>query len=257
MPDSTHDVPPLVHLHYDKGELVMKEGDFGISIYKILSGQVSVFKRVGQKEVPLATLGRGEVFGEMIFLNRLLEARSASVRALQDVEVEVWHPSRLSMEYGQMPPILKYIINQTLSRLNRMNKVVSRLSTQKKEEKDQPAKLEPGASQRKYYRKEFESPCYYRPLGAASKVRLQGRIRDLSLGGVGVEVSARNARSFPHEPGEEFFISTTLPNGQDLEMAARVRSSTTDQAAGQLLLGLEFTDLTADATKRLGFFLMS
>jgi hypothetical protein len=29
-------IPPVVHLSYSKGDLIIKEGDYGISIYKIL-----------------------------------------------------------------------------------------------------------------------------------------------------------------------------------------------------------------------------
>ena len=68
--------PPFVHLQYDKNELIIKEGDYGISIYKILKGTVKVFKKSGGTEIPLAKLGPGEIFGEMTFLNHLLEARS-------------------------------------------------------------------------------------------------------------------------------------------------------------------------------------
>ena len=107
---------PIIRLHYKKGELIMKEGDYGISIYKVIKGHVRVFKDHGDMEITLATLGPGEVFGEMAFLNKMVETRSASVRAVDSVELEVWHPSRLTKEYEQMSPILKYIVNQTLNR---------------------------------------------------------------------------------------------------------------------------------------------
>ena len=37
-------IPPVVHLSYSKGELIIKEGDYGISIYKIFKGHVRIFK---------------------------------------------------------------------------------------------------------------------------------------------------------------------------------------------------------------------
>jgi CRP-like cAMP-binding protein len=256
MPDSQPHIPPLVRLQYDKNDLIMKEGDFGISVYKILSGRVRVFKQVDKKEIPLANLGPGEFFGEMAFLNRLLEARSASVRASDDVELEVWHPSRLSQEYNQMPPVLKYVINQTLSRLNRMNKVVGQLRAKKKGRKKSPDS-EAGISQRKYFRKDFESTCYYGPVGISSKETLGGRIKDISLGGVKMEVSPKNARIFSHDREEKFEISTTLPNGKDLHMVAIVRSVKKNRASGHLVLGLEFTDLAKEVASRIGFFMIS
>jgi CRP-like cAMP-binding protein len=63
-------MPPIVRLKYKRGELIIKEGDYGISIYKIIKGKVRIFNESGGSEVPLATLGRGEIIGEMTFLNK-------------------------------------------------------------------------------------------------------------------------------------------------------------------------------------------
>ena len=156
MPDATEKIPPLVRLHYNKGELIMKEGDYGISIYKVLKGHVRVLKESGDKEIPLATLGSGEIFGEMTFLNKLLETRSASVRAVDDVELEAWHPARLTKEYNKMPSMLKYIITQTMVRINRMNKVVSQLTDKKRKEKEKRPPKDEWADKRKYYRKDVD-----------------------------------------------------------------------------------------------------
>ena len=126
-------IPPIVHLSYSKGELIIKEGDYGISIYKILNGNVRIFKKIGQHKITLATLGRGEVFGEMTFFNFLLEPRSASVEAADDVVLEVWHPALLAEEYKRISPMLRYVLKQTLSRLLKLNKVVSDLSAREGE----------------------------------------------------------------------------------------------------------------------------
>ena len=256
MTNTQDKTPPVVNLHYDKGELIMKEGDYGISIYKTLKGHVRVLKRTGEKEIPLATLGPGEIFGEMTFLNRLLETRSASVRAVDDVELEVWHPARLSKEYNKMPPMLKYVINQTLNRINRMNKVVSQLE-KKREEKEKGPVKDPWASRRKFYRKELDIKCIYRPVGWSDKAGSPCHMTDLSLGGVGMDVRARNIHNFTHDPDDKFAIGTTLPSGKDLNFEAKVRSvNKKSQKSDNLHIGLEFTDLTTDAAKTLGFFLM-
>ena len=256
MADTKDKALQSVHLHYDKGELIMKEGDYGISIYKILEGHVRIFKDSGDGEIPLATLGPGEVFGEMTFLTKLLESRSASVRAVHDVVLEVWHPSKLSKEYDQMPLILKYIINQTLNRLTRMNKVFSQLTKKTKDGKKKEPPKEHGASQRRYYRKEFDKTCIYRPVGASANIRLRGRITDISLGGAGMDISAKNVLNFTHNPGDAFEISTTLPSGQKLDLVAKIKSVKKNSTVGHLLVGLEFFKLSGDSTKKLGFFMM-
>jgi CRP-like cAMP-binding protein len=121
-------IPPIVHLSYSNGELIIKEGDYGISIYKILKGNVRIFRKLGEHKITLATLGKGEVFGEMTFFNFLLEPRSASVEAMDDVMLEVWHSALLADEYKRISPMLRYVLKQTLSRLLKLNKVVSDLS---------------------------------------------------------------------------------------------------------------------------------
>ena len=100
--------PPIVNLKYKKGELVIKEGDYGISVYKIVKGAVQTFTHSGDKEVPLALLAPGEVIGEMAFLSKHAEPRSASARAIQDSELEVWHSDLLSKEY-------KYFVRRIFS----------------------------------------------------------------------------------------------------------------------------------------------
>jgi CRP/FNR family transcriptional regulator len=125
-------IPPIVHLSYPKGELIIKEGDYGISIYKVLKGNVRIFKKLDDHKITLATLERGEDFGEMTFFNFLLEPRSASVEAVDDVELEVWHPALLADEYKKISPMLRYVLKQTLNRLLTLNKVISDLTAKRK-----------------------------------------------------------------------------------------------------------------------------
>jgi CRP/FNR family cyclic AMP-dependent transcriptional regulator len=129
----TKKIPPIVHLSYSEGELIIKEGDYGISIYKIVKGNVRIFRKLGEHKITLATLGKGEVFGEMTFFNFLLEPRSASVEAMGDVVLEVWHSALLADEYKRISPMLRYVLKQTLSRLLKLNKVVSDLSAKQSE----------------------------------------------------------------------------------------------------------------------------
>jgi len=123
--------PPIVHLSYPKGELIIKD-DYGISIYKVLKGNVRIFKKLDDHKFSLATLERGEVFGEMVFFNFLFEPRSASAEAIDDVELEVWHPALLADEYKKIFPMLRYVLKQTLNRLMTLNKVVSGLAAKRK-----------------------------------------------------------------------------------------------------------------------------
>lgn len=69
---------------YPAGQTIIEEGDSGDSIYIIQSGQAKVVTHIIGKEIELAILSPGDVFGEVAFLTG--RPRTASVIALYDVE---------------------------------------------------------------------------------------------------------------------------------------------------------------------------
>jgi CRP-like cAMP-binding protein len=141
MTNNKEKIPPMVRLKYKKGDLIIKEGDFGISIYKIIEGGVGIFVQSGNTEINISTLGRGEFIGEMIFLMGNTEPHSASARAMEDCELEVFHLASLLQEHEKMPPILKYIASQAFDRLLRMNKVIRELGAKKEEKENKPKRI--------------------------------------------------------------------------------------------------------------------
>src|SRR5215212_1765789 len=64
------------------GQLVLREGDPGDSLYVVLDGQLEVTKRHGMQDVLLAVYKAGQFFGEMALLEQA--PRSASVRTLRE-----------------------------------------------------------------------------------------------------------------------------------------------------------------------------
>lgn len=72
-------------LHAAPGELVIEEGAPGDSLYVVLSGELEISKREGDREVVLATRKAGDAVGEMSLLER--SQRSASARAVQRSEL--------------------------------------------------------------------------------------------------------------------------------------------------------------------------
>jgi len=242
-------------LKYKKGELIIKEGDYGISIYKILKGKALIFTEVNGGEISLATLCEGEILGEMLFLKQTVERRSASVKALEDLEIEIWHPSMLAKEYDQMPPVIKSIANQALNRLIRMNKLLVQL-TQKKQKQREVVSADIWAKKRRFYRKKMEIGFAGRQINSLAKNLISGYITDVSLGGVGMEITSIKVNKNPFKAGDEFYIKTALPNGKDLEFQAKLISIKEGKTPGMPSFGMSFTELTDAARKDLGFFLM-
>jgi tetratricopeptide (TPR) repeat protein len=70
---------------FSTGQMVVREGDTGDSVYIIKSGTVSVIAHILGKEINLATLAQGDLFGEVAYLTG--RPRTANVIADNDVEV--------------------------------------------------------------------------------------------------------------------------------------------------------------------------
>ena len=245
-------------LKYKKGEQIIKQGDYGISIYVILNGYVEVFRESDGADLVLGTLGPGDIFGEMIFLNKGVEVRSASARALQDSEIEVWHPDELAKKYEEIAPVLKAMINQVLRRLLRMHKLLDKLASktsgQRETKEDKKLSKE---SRRRYYRKNVDVPCDYLPLHAGKDFHspMKGRIKNLSMTGLRMEASPANASLASHQVGKTFRIETVLPNGQLLKLTAKIVN--VNQQGGKLRLGMQFHDLPDyDGTRKTLWFFM-
>lgn len=67
---------------FQKGAIIIKEGDTQAQAYLIQSGRVGVFTIKGDKKIELAVLGKGEIVGEMALISDVV--RTANVEALED-----------------------------------------------------------------------------------------------------------------------------------------------------------------------------
>ena len=76
----------LSRVHYEAGQVIFHQGELARSFYIILEGRVQVFRQQDGQETAVATLGRGEYFGEMSLLNGVVR-HTASVRALTPVDL--------------------------------------------------------------------------------------------------------------------------------------------------------------------------
>src|SRR5262245_65080847 len=67
------------------GDIIFSEGEIGNEMYILQSGTVELIKAIGKETRVLATLEKGDFFGEMSVLEDL--PRTASARAKTDVEL--------------------------------------------------------------------------------------------------------------------------------------------------------------------------
>src|SRR5947209_13952661 len=71
---------------YTKGDVIIVEGSHTSEVYALTRGSVEVYRQ-GPPERRLAVLCSPNIFGEMALITE--QPRSASVRALEDIEVSI------------------------------------------------------------------------------------------------------------------------------------------------------------------------
>jgi eukaryotic-like serine/threonine-protein kinase len=72
---------------YAAGDVIIREGDVGHEAYMIVSGSCRAYRTADDRQETLATMGAGDVFGEMALI--LYEPRAATVEAVDSVTVQV------------------------------------------------------------------------------------------------------------------------------------------------------------------------
>jgi CRP-like cAMP-binding protein len=99
---------------YAPGEAVVTQGDGGIAVFVILSGQARVVRHGRDGEArELRTLGPGGVFGEMALLSN--RPRTATVVAVDAVECLALHRLDFIEELRRQPEVAIRLL-ETLSR---------------------------------------------------------------------------------------------------------------------------------------------
>jgi len=93
--------PFLDERTYKSGDLVFTEGEKGAEMFIVQEGKVIVTRQVAGTEVFLATVGRGDFFGEMAVLESL--PRSATCRALDDTRLLAIRTGELLMKIRRDP----------------------------------------------------------------------------------------------------------------------------------------------------------
>ena len=94
--------------HYEPGEIIIKQDEIGREIFIVLEGEVDVYHPDDgeAKEAPVATLTRGEVFGEKALIEDT--RRSANVRARTVVQVLVLSRDDFVALKSQLPVLGDY-----------------------------------------------------------------------------------------------------------------------------------------------------
>ena len=100
---------------YRAGEILMREGDTGDTMFVIQWGQVAVTQQRDGKQIQLATRRAGDFVGEMALFER--ETRSATLRAVSDVRVLVMDRETFMRQVHENPALAYRMMQKMSSRI--------------------------------------------------------------------------------------------------------------------------------------------
>lgn len=104
---------------YENGDIIIRQGDSGNCMYEILKGKVEVLQEEDGKEVTLATLKKGDFFGEMAIFEK--EVRSATIRALGKVRVLTIDKRILLRRISEDPSLAYRLLEKMSHRIREMD----------------------------------------------------------------------------------------------------------------------------------------
>jgi len=113
---STHDSLEPMRTHFPRNSVVFAEGDLGLAMYVIENGEVEIRKHLAGEERVLATLGKGDFFGEMCMLEED-SPRSATAVAIDDVDAVMIDQSAFTFILKHNPEIAIRMMRKLVVRL--------------------------------------------------------------------------------------------------------------------------------------------
>lgn len=107
---------------YDASEVIFEEGSTGRELFVVLEGKVDIVKTAGAGRTTIASLGKGEFFGEMAVIDG--SARSATaVAAIAGTRVMRINHARFVYLVSQQPAFALMVMDALSKRLRASNAV--------------------------------------------------------------------------------------------------------------------------------------
>lgn len=112
---------------YNRGDIIIEEGDESTAIYLLLKGSVLIVKKADGHTIRLAKLKPGEIFGEMSFFSKKI--RHSDALANDDVQVLRMDSNFFEkVEPGIRDKVKNYFIELLVNRLDGMNESIMAVS---------------------------------------------------------------------------------------------------------------------------------
>jgi len=114
---------------FDAGTVILQQGTSAVALYLLLDGQVRVTRAPedGGQAVSLATLGPGDVFGEMAVLDE--DTRSSTVTALETTRCALLPRWELIQELRRQPDVAIELLRIFARRIRILDERLATLSS--------------------------------------------------------------------------------------------------------------------------------
>lgn len=230
---------------FNAGEMVIREGDPGRSIYVILDGEVRVFTRDHRgQELELAVIGASQFFGEMSFLTG--EPRSGSVAAVDtSVIVELGYTS-MKKVVKEHPTVKKVLLEYYQERLGK---------TAEKRAQVGMHQGKPGPRPKDHVPVKLVVLPQTTAKGEVKASSWVGTSMDIAESGIVVRVSGPSTDTFQAEGEVRLEIELPDPWGEirTLGKIRRVKPALSDEKI--VMLGIEFSGMAEPDTRNLKEYL--
>ena len=122
-------------LSFEKGENVITQGEEGEEIFIVLSGELEVRKVIDDGFIPLIKLHGGDLFGELVLINKTM--RTADVVTTQKSDILVLEYDKIFSMYEKDTKIFALLLlnlaRLLTERLDNTNKLLEKLKKEKVE----------------------------------------------------------------------------------------------------------------------------
>ena len=108
---------------YPQGEVVIREGEPGDTMYLVIDGEVVVIKDYGKdQEIELDRIGAGDYFGEMALFKG--HVRSATIRTARQSRLLVLHKREIDEIVREYPQIALHICEVLSQRIRELHQKI-------------------------------------------------------------------------------------------------------------------------------------
>ncbi len=112
---------------YKKGDVIFNEGDKSDAMYYIQNGSIRLFKKKGTGSIELGTVHKGEVIGEMGFLDG--GPRSASAEVQYDADLVEINSGQMVDQLKNLPQWIAVLLKTIVNRLRSANNKIKQLES--------------------------------------------------------------------------------------------------------------------------------